>query len=292
MKKSILAALAILAMASCAKENSTSETPSTDPVAATFSSASISRVADNAWETNDKIGISMVQTTTTTLTGGDYYNVPYTVSAAGTSGTFTPDDTVIYFPVDGSEVDFYAYYPYAALDADDNLAVNVATQSFSRIDIVAAKAAAKTKRSPTVTFSGDEAFTHQLSKLTVTLVAGVGIDDLAGITTTIKGQYTTAKYNLYTSVISSEGDVADITAVSAADGSTAEAILIPTASVAGSTIVFTLDGDDYIWDTSSIAFTQGSEHNYEITVTKTGLVVSGATISGWGDGASNSGTAE
>ncbi len=291
MKKTILAALALVALASCAKENTAADV-ATDQVAAEFTAAAITRVADNAWEANDKIGITMTVSGTTTIADGDYDNVPHTVTEAGESGIFTPDSEVIYFPVDGSAVDFYAYYPCSTLDADDNLAVSVATQSFSDIDIVAAKAETKTKAAPTVTFSGDEAFAHQLSKLTITLKVGEGIDDLAGITTTIKGQYTTAKYNLYTSAISAMGDISDIVAITDADGTKAEAILIPTDAIAGSSIVFTLDSDDYTWDTSLIAFEQGCEHNYEITVTKTGIIVTGATINDWNNGAGGTGTAE
>lgn len=294
MKKQFFAALALLTMASCAKENTATEptVDPTEPVAATFTAASITRVASNAWEESDQIGISMVKTTTTTLADGNYENIPHTVGAAGASGTFSPDDTVIYFPVDGSEVDFYAYYPCSTLDVEKNIAVSVATQSFSEIDIVAAKAEAKTKAAPTVTFADEEAFAHQLSKLTITLKEGAGITSLAGLSTTIKGQPTTAKYNVYTSEISGEGDVDDITAVTATDGSTAAAILLPTAAVAGSSIVFTLDGDDYVWDTSLLALAQGSEHSYEITITKTGIIVSGAKISDWNDGADGTGTAE
>ncbi len=288
-KTTILAAVALVALASCSKENTAT---TTDKVAATFTATAITRVADNAWEANDQIGISMTVNGETTLADGDYENVPHTVNKEGESGIFEADDEVIYFPVDGSSVDFYAYYPQTNLDSDKNIEVSVATQNFSDIDIVAAKAVAKTKTSPIVTFSGEEAFTHQLSKLTMTLKAGAGIDDLAGVVTTIKSQNTTAKYNIYTNAISGAATPKDITAVTEADGSMAEAILIPTTAVAGSTIVFTLDGDNYIWDTSKIAFEQGSEHNYEITITKTGIEVTGATISNWGEGTTGSGTAE
>ncbi len=291
MKRQILAALALVTLASCAKENIATQ-PTTDQVAATFTAAAITRVANNAWETNDQIGISMTVNGAATLATGSYENIPHTVAAAGDSGTFSADDTVIYFPVDGSSVDFYAYYPHATLDTDKNIVVSVATQSFSDIDIVAAKAVAKTKAVPTVTFAGDDAFEHCLSKLTITLVAGEGITSLSGLKTTIKSQNTTAKYNIYTGVISSEGDVADIVAVTATDGLLSEAILIPTAAVSGSTIVFTLGSDNYIWDTKDLELVQGSEHKYEITINQTGIVVSGAKISNWNAGASGTGTAE
>ncbi len=300
MRKTIFAALALIALASCTKETSVPTLEDTSsPVAALFAEAAITRATDNKWEAGDKIGITMTTTTTTTLADGSYSNVSYTVGAAGESATFAPTaveapavaDT-IYFPTDGSKVDFYAYCPLSTIDSDNNIAVSVATQSFADIDLIAAKAVGYDKNSATVSFTGDNAFKHQLSKLTITLKMGDGISSLAGLKTTIKGQSTTAKYNLYTGAISSLGDVADITALTVTDGTSAEAILIPSAAVDASSIVFSLGSDDYIWDTSAIAFEQGSEHNYEITVTKTKIILSGATISTWGDGTDGSATAE
>ncbi len=294
MKRKTLAALAIITLASCAKESSP-----LDPtqVEATFASSSITRVANNEWEANDKIGVTMTKATTTTLAEGDYSNTPYTVSAAGATASFSPDSKVIYLPTDGSSVDFYAYCPYTAtIDSNNDIDVDITSQNFTKIDLVATKATGATKESPKVVFSGDNAFKHQLSKLTISLKIGTGISDLTGLSTTIKGQYTTAKYNTLTSAISSEGDIANITVATtvatAATTATAEAILIPTAAIAGSTVVFTLDGEDYIWNTSAVELVQGSEHTYEITITKTGLETGDATINKWGEGTGGTGTAE
>ncbi len=302
MKKILISALTLVALASCSKENTTVESIDTNAsVAATFTSAAITRVADNAWEAGDKIGITMLKSGTYTLADGDYESIPYTVNAAGANGTFTADNRVIYFPADGSDVDFVAYYPYSTVDEDNNVSISVADQSYEDIDFLAAIARNYSKANPTVQFANNietetyTAFAHQLSKLIITLKAGEGIDDLAGLTTTIKGQYTTAKFNIYTGEYSAMVNEANITAITEADGSKAEALLIPTEAIAGTSIVFTLDGNDYTWDTSAIPFYQGKEFNYEITITKTGVEVTGATIGGWGDGTevgNGTGTAE
>ncbi len=303
MKKTILAAAAMLTLASCAKENSTTELIDPNaPVAATFTSAAITRVSDSAWEAGNQIGITMVKTTTTnTLATGSYENVPYTVDAAGTSGTFSADDEIIYFPVDGTEVvDFIAYYPYTAdskVDADKNIAISVADQEYAHIDVVAAKAVGKTKSSGTVVFANDEneqtyeAFSHQLSKLTMTIVAGDGVGSLDGLVTTIKGQKTTAKFNIYSFGIGNESDVDDITAITTTktagvtSTTVSEAILLPTEKVSGSTIEFkTTDGNVYILDTSNIAFAKGAENKYEITLMRTGAKITSSTINNWGTG--------
>ncbi len=291
MKKTILAALALVALASCATERETIDT--IDPVAATFSGAAITRVANNAWEATDQIGITMTKSgSTTELADGNYYNVPHTVTAASDKGTFTPDDEVIYFPVDGSAVDFYAYYPCSTL-TDDKYSVNVATQSpHSAIDLIAATALNKSKSTPTVVFADDETFGHQLSLLTINISKGDGISSLAGLEVTIKNRYTTAKYDIFSSEFSDLGDKANITAITSSDGTSSSAILIPSAAISDSSMVFTLNGDDYIWDTSSLVLEQGKEHTYSITVTKTGIVASGSEISDWNDGADGSETAE
>ncbi len=304
MKKSLIAALAILSMASCNKESA--ETPETTdptaPVAATFSAASITRVTDNKWDTGDKIGISMTKEDSKTLADGDYENVSYTVSDAE-NGKFSPTAVespavaeTIYFPVDGTTVDFYAYYPQSEINSDKDITVSVAEQDYAHIDLVAATASAS-KTTLTVQFTGDDnAFKHQLSKLTMNIVAGDGIDDLTGIVTTIKGQYTTAKFNIYTFTISDKSiskdtdqndiDIETTTPTYNTTKSEAytSAILIPTSKIAGSTIEFAVGGNTYYLDTKDFVFTQGCEHTYEITLTKTEPVVSGSTISGWGDG--------
>ncbi len=309
MKKTILATLALVALVSCSKENTeTTIIDPTAPVAATFTSAAITRVTDSDWDTDDKIGITMVWHENTDLATGNYENVPYTVKEEGTSGTFSADDKVIYFPVDTSTpVDFIAYYPYTAdanVDDDKNIEISVADQSYAHIDLVAAKAVSKTKASSTVTFSSTEAFSHQLSKLTMNIVAGDGIDALTDIKATIKGHYTTAKYNIYTSAVVAV-ETADITAlttsvidaVAATEGdgtteatpatpakATIEAILIPTSEITGSTIEFTVGGNTYYLKTDAFVFTKGCEHTYTINLTRTGATISGATINGWGNG--------
>ncbi len=293
MKKQILAALALVALVSCAKESGTTDTTdSSDPVAATFSGAAITRVANNAWEATDQIGITMTESGETTLADGNYYNVPHTVKAASDKGTFTPDDEVIYFPVDGSTVDFYAYYPCSTL-TDDKYSVNVATQSpHSAIDLIAATALGKSKSAPAVTFADDEAFEHQLSLLTINISKGDGISSLSGLKVTIYNRHTTAKYDIFSSEFSDLGDKKGVTAITSSTGTSSSAVLIPFTTISGSYIVFALGDDDYVWDTSSLVLEQGKEHTYSVTVTKTEIIVSGAEISEWSDGADGTGTAE
>ncbi len=289
MKKALIAALAVVAMVGCSDDNSQME--AVDPsgsVAAIFSAGQITRVADDKWVTGDLIGISMTKNGTTTLATGDYENVSYKVSSvtSGGAGTFTPSSTTIYLPSDGSKVDFYAYYPYTAtLGSDNTIEVSVASegtndQVISDVDLVTATFSGASESSSSVTFTEDNAFEHQLSKLTLTLTGGVGFTDLAGLKTTIKSQNTTANYNIYTSAISGEGDEADIVADTSSNGTTAEAILIPSAEQ-DITIEFLLDGVTYTLELEDITLAKGKEYKYNVTINKTGASITGATITDW-----------
>ncbi len=308
--KNLTTLIAILFMASCSKESleTTSPHDTTTPVEAQFTASSITRMSSNDWESGDKIGITMFEkSSTTTLATGDYANVPYTVVATNTEGNdfatdgdFAADSEVIYYPADGSSVDFNAYYPYNATVTDNTtIAVDVSAASspqvFKNIDIIAAKVSNMSKYSTsTVSFTDNNAFTHQLSKLTMNVVAGDNVSTLTDLSVVIKGQYNTAKYNIYTQQIdltdATKGT--DITAVTAvATGTTpttatSEAILIPTSSaITGSTIVFTIGSGtkaaSYTLKTDSFTFTKGTEHIYTITLRDTGASITASTISDW-----------
>ncbi len=49
-------------------------------------------------------------------------------------------------------------------------------------------------------------------------------------------------------------------------------------------IEFAVGGNTYYLDTEDFEFTKGCEHTYTITLNRTGVEVSGATISNWGTG--------
>ncbi len=113
MKRVILATLAVVAIASCTKDQSiegTTDSHSTQEI--TFISGIESRVDGNNWVAGDKVGLYSVQ-----FSNDKYFaeNVLYTASSSGSSTSFAvvSDQTPLYFP---SEVEEYtlvcAYYPY------------------------------------------------------------------------------------------------------------------------------------------------------------------------------------
>lgn len=108
--------LSMLIFQSC--ENNLSQdamNEQTKPIA--FSSVidneSYSRAMDAVWERGDQIGVFMM------ATGGDAVikgNVPFVTNVG--DGYFVASGNPLYYPEDGSNVDFVAYYPYDAAFTD------------------------------------------------------------------------------------------------------------------------------------------------------------------------------
>ncbi|MFI3316169.1 MAG: fimbrillin family protein [Rikenellaceae bacterium] len=113
MKRVILATLAVVAMASCAKDQSlegTTDSHSTQEI--TFISGIESRVDGNNWVAGDKVGFYSIQSI------NDIYiadNILYAASSSGSSTSFAvaSGQTPLYFPEEADEYAVVlAYYPY------------------------------------------------------------------------------------------------------------------------------------------------------------------------------------
>ena len=254
------------------------------------SEAPQSRVLGTSWEADDVIGIFQLQ-------GATVLNANSKYVSSGTS-SFTPAGAseTIYFPVEISpKSDFIAYYPYMAGQTGFDYAVDVTSQSNQEaIDLLTAdKVVGKDKTAPAVAFN----FKHRLSKLSLTLTAGNGLTagDLAGITVKITGQKPTATFNINTAVLTPSGAVQTITLNTVADGTTADAIILPAAESAGRQLTFTLSiGDTFVWNIPDAkVFNAGEKNIYNITLNRTSIEVT-SSITDWaaGNGSGESGSAE
>ncbi len=298
MKEILYTALAaVVLLAGCSKEKD--EKPA-GRVAAEFTEAAITRVANNKWEADDAIGVYMVAkdaVLTDAAVLEDAKNIRHTVDAA-LLGKFTPANTFekIYFPTTGSAVDFYAYYPYQAEMVDGMYQVDVSSQSdFSAIDLLTALVEGKNKTTPNVAFE----FAHQLSKLSITTSAGDGFTaaDLKGLKVVIKGLPATAEYHIATGVVSNTGAATDLTAAVNAAGTFAEAILIPRNTFAPGSVqvIFTLaDGMKFEWNLAARALASGCNYTYTLKLNRTGVTLSSQNITPWtpGNGTGENGTAD
>ena len=115
---------------------------------------SSSRVSGDAWEANDKIGISMSGTGIDAME-----NVPYVLQTL--NGQFQAESTALQFPNPASDVTFHAYYPYSGEVSNNTLTFNVD----GKTDVLWAEkaVAAAEQTSNTVELN----FSHVLSQVTL-----------------------------------------------------------------------------------------------------------------------------
>ena len=277
-------ALATLLLTACQNDEETMQTDTR--VALQVTSGIQTRAFDNQWEKNDDIGIFG-------FTQGDastqaYSNVRYVTT--GGDGTFTPDGTTIYLPIDGSSLDFVAYYPHTTDLENGIYTVDVEDQSDqSTIDLMAAGTQTVDRTDPTVTFN----FEHKLSKIVFNFTAGVGMDEseLAGMKVQLTNQQTLATFD----VTQPDGEVvvgtntpATLTLNTTDDGMSSEGIVLPSANFDSMTLHLELsDGSSFFnWDLNNSKadkFEAGKKYVYDITVNRSGLGVT-ATITDWTPG--------
>lgn len=276
--------LSVLALGACTPnaDDNSEWNDGTQPVSFTSSIQGVkSRAANNAWDTsgNDEIGIF------TKKSGAfDAVNKHYGVSAAGALASKSAEDA-IYYPTDGSKVDFVAYYPYASVLTNNTYAVNLSDQSNqSKIDLLYSKNA--TQKDNTVTAPVQLTFTHQLAKVVLNITRDATIPTLAGLQVSVSGTNRKASFDLLNGQLSSPTDMADIAMNVKEDGSLAEAIILPVNALTGGKISFTLNGKTQTWNIPvGQNYAAGSQYTYPVTIKETGGQISvtfgDAAITDW-----------
>lgn len=288
MRKHLILATAALALAACSdNENEPADRADGQLVPVEFRASvgvTETRAVDQAWSAADAIGIFMVKAGQTFLPeqiseGAE--NIRYVVDAAA-AGTFKPGGTTIYYPMDNSEVDFYAYSPQGSVTKEEVAtnylyAVNVATQTNQEaLDLLYSndvKGKKKTDKAITLGFK------HQLCKVILTVEPGAGVsaDEMNGLTVKVNAQNTTADFDLTAGALKADAaNSADITLFKRADAYIYEAILLPDATTTR-TFEFDLNnGRDvpFIWNMGK-ALTAGSKYTYTVKLNRSGVEVSG-----------------
>jgi hypothetical protein len=271
--------------------------------ASTGTEALQTRVNGENWDGDETIGIYMVENGTTNV-AESAENIPYSTSSTGATATFSPstDAPTIYYPVSTpAKVDFIAYYPYKqTLTTYWTYPVNVANQtSQSDIDLLWKKENNADNGYDKTQATVNLAFTHQLTKLNLTVQPGAGVTDLTNLAVRIKGMNTTAGFDIKgTAGFTNESNAEDITPYSAGSYNY-EAILLPVETLgAGHSITFTIGNDVYTWKLSGVGgitggkLESGKKYAYTVTLSKHAISVTG-TIVDWGTGeAGGTGTAD
>lgn len=241
-----------------------------------------------AWNANDAVGVFMIRhdgTLPTDLLSLNNSRYEITDPKQGTLAS----SKIAYYPLEGN-VDFIAYAPYAAtgdepLTDDYGYAVNITDQSVPEaIDLLYARATDIAAGDQPVTL----AFTHQLSKVTFGVTAGIGMtsDAIAALDTadiTISGMPTQVADGSLTA-----GNTADFSPrkdATAAENSEVSfsAVIIPQDAAAGRTVTFVIDGSASEWAIPSDAdFEAGKHYFYPIAIHADGVLSVGTpTIIDW-----------
>ncbi|MDR2891332.1 MAG: fimbrillin family protein [Alistipes sp.] len=286
----LLTALVGVAFASC-KRN---ENPRPQGTEVTFTSDINqkqigTRVANDQWETNDRIGIFM-NPAGKGIDEAIYYNVDAAVAA---DGTVTPSEEMRY-PERGN-VDFMAFYPWCFdneivdLSNGPTIKLNVETDGSKLPNEVLFSTNAKGKAASTNAVELD--FEYIYSKIVMTVVATPESEltaaDFAEITVDLEGLPTEGNMVIdgantgniyYTNIASNTMVKTGSTATSASF----EALVLPTENREPTTFVFNFDGREFT-QTFNDEYLKGMQYevNYTLDVTPAGelvFVTAGASI--------------
>lgn len=279
-----MGALSTLALVSCTNNDDNSEWYGSEGIV--FTTAIQSRVSGNTWNANDEVGIYMMNAGGT-IDAATAQNKKY---IAQTNGTLTAaSGNGIYLPESG-RVDFIAYYPYTTSVSGNKIAVNVSDQSKpAAIDLIYSNGtkgvAATTSSNISLTF------THKLSKMTINVSKDATIETLNGLTIDMNGISTEGEFNLGNGTLTATAGTnqKDVAMNVNAEGTTATAIILPTAASTDQTAVtlkFNLAGKSYTYTlTDASIFEEGKNvtfnANLSINNGKPVVTVGTATIEDW-----------
>lgn len=279
-----MGALSTLALVSCTNNDDNSEWYGSEGIV--FTTAIQSRVSGNTWNANDEVGIYMMNAGGT-IDAATAQNKKY---IAQTNGTLTAaSGNGIYLPESGS-VDFIAYYPYTTSVSGNKIAVNVSDQSKpAAIDLIYSNG---TKRVAATTSSNISlTFTPKLSKMTINVSKDATIETLNGLTIDMNGISTEGEFNLGNGTLTATAGTnqKDVAMNVNAEGTTATAIILPTAASTDQTAVtlkFNLAGKSYTYTlTDASIFEEGKNvtfnANLSINNGKPVVTVGTATIEDW-----------
>lgn len=270
-----LGALSALVLTGCKDNDDNSEWMTDGVVFTSHIEGMVSRASGSAWSDGDKVGIYM------NAGGTDFENYEYTASA---DGALTAAGKTLKYPEEGT-ADFFAYYPYQTSISNKTYAVNVSDQSDpTKIDLLYA-----TKTGISNGEAVNFAFSHQLSQIVINVSHDETIANLNGLKIQVKGMNTQASFALADGTLTSTDSKADFDMNVNAEGTTAEAIILPTADLTGAQLVFTLaDGKSFGWDLTQSdvsSFDKGTKYTYEASLSMTNgqpsADMGNATIDDW-----------
>ena len=315
-------AAAALTLAACSNDENMEMTDG--PVAARITaglSAPTTRAIGTNWNA-DRIGVWVKDAPASDMETL-YKNVLYTTTSTGATADFTATTGKGIFFQDANEtVTFAAYAPYQESDANETLPgnngkVDVKTDNMNtaadqeKIDFLFAEGATATRTNYTVTFAdntasggADHSFHHKMAQLNVVFQTsetdGFGPNDIFGCSFNLGGLIHEGTFNVTDGTTETTGsevadwDISGCKYTDAATTRTYSLILLPQ-DLSGKplNVAVGIGGQTYSnSDAINPNLQAGYTYTYTITVKKSGLVVSGCTITNWNTGSTGSGDAE
>ena len=229
-----------LAFTACVDNDDKSEwNDGSQPISFTSSiKGANTRAVDSKWTAGDKLGVFMKKSDGD-LAAAIAVNKQHVTDANGNVSAADADNA-LYYPTDGSAVDFIAYYPYAASLTGNVYKVNVADQSKpENIDLLYSDNA--TGFAKGATSKPQLQFGHQLSQIVFNITKDATVPTLNGLKVTFEGMNTTADFALADGALSNAGTVANIAALVDETASTARTIVLPAAALDEVKVVFDLN---------------------------------------------------
>lgn len=224
----------------------------------------LSRASGTSWDSGDIIGISVTETEGTTVGN----NVPYTLS----DGTWSASANPIVFN-DMQTVTFSAYYPYAETVESGKIAGNTTDQSKqSEFDYMFTSGVTASMSNPRVSFTGEKKFRHRMSRINITVKAGMGVDNLDGLAAcTIRGLVADGTFdtNTGTAAATVSGTASDMTVTS--NGSSTFSFIVFPQEVTNSFTVEVENGNNLYGIDLSVdggKLLPGSNYSYNVTLNK------------------------
>ncbi|MDR2005418.1 MAG: fimbrillin family protein [Prevotella sp.] len=234
------------------------------------------------WSSGDRIGIFMKRPNQSLSSGNiidGIDNIDYTTTGNGRFSVVNTSETIFY-PTDNNPVDFIAYYPYTAILSDYVYKIDVADQSNQEaIDLLYSN---NSKGQTQNNITSELSFTHQLTRITFTITKGEGISDLSSLNITFSGLATKAEFNLADgNLVADDSSISTFEAKVTTDGTSAEAIIIPSDITTGRTIKFSLGTISvFTWNIpATTKFEKGKKYNYNITLRNSGGNIE--PVNGW-----------
>lgn len=247
------------------------------------------RAEGATWAAGDAIGVFMVENASGTTIAEGAENRQFTTPDAANFLPLAGDE--INYPMNDAAVDFIAYYPYRAgttlaAPIDIETGDQTAQPAFDLLRATADNGGVGYNKTTHENTPVALAFEHQLAKLVMNCKADASVGaTLDHATVGIAGMKTRATFDLATGTLGTPATVAPVTprktATAAGYDASYDAIILPCQYAAGElTVTFTLGTEQFVWRVDAVTFAPGNAYIYDVTLTRTGVQVTG-TIKDW-----------